>query len=233
MRIELREVARLLRISERTIERWVRLGELPAVRVKNQWFVNKVDLLEWASKRGVELEADITRAWAAAEEVSIGDAIARGGIHFKVPGHTREAVLHAVVKRLSIINDDDREFVYQGLLAREALGTTAIGGGIAIPHVRNPIVLAVDKPAVTVCFLENPIDFGALDGAPVGVLFTIISPTPRIHLQLLSRLMFLLQDPDLRAQLAGVPRAPDLVSRIWTLESQLQQPAPAHPASGE
>jgi nitrogen PTS system EIIA component len=233
MRIELREVARLLRISERTIERWVRLGELPAVRVKNQWFVNKVDLLEWATTRGVELEADITRAWAAAEEVSVGDAIARGGIHFKVPGHTREAVLHAVVKRLSIINDDDREFVYQGLLAREALGTTAIGAGIAIPHVRNPIVLAVDKPAVTVCFLENPIDFGALDGAPVGVLFTIISPTPRIHLQLLSRLMFLLQDQELRLLLTGVPAAPDLVSRIWAVESQLHQAATVRPASAE
>ena len=223
MKLELREVAQVLRISERTIERWVRQGELPALRIKNQWFVNKLDLLEWASKRGVELGPEITRSWAASEPLRIGDAIARGGIYYAVPGHTREAVLHAVVKRLSIVSEEDREFVYQGLLAREALGSTAIGSRIAIPHIRNPIVLQVDAPAITVCFLENPIDFGAVDNQPVEVLFTIISPTARLHLQLLSRLMFLLQDESLRTALASAPSAPELLDRFWMLESRLSE----------
>jgi PTS system nitrogen regulatory IIA component len=232
MRLELREVARLLRISERTIDRWVRRGDLPAMRIKNQWFVNKLDLLEWASKRGVELGPDMARAWIAADEVSICDAIRRGGIHFNVPGHTREAVLHAVVKRLSIVDDADREFIFQGLLAREALGSTAIGSAIAIPHVRNPIVVAADAPSVTVCLLENPIDFDAPDHLPVRILFTIVSPTPRVHLQILSRLMFLLQDEGLRALLVSVPAASELLDRISTLEQKLS-PSPATPATGD
>jgi PTS system nitrogen regulatory IIA component len=135
--------------------------------------------------------------------------------------------LHAVVKRLSIINDDDREFVHQGLLAREALGSTAIGSRIAVPHVRNPIVLHVDVPSVAVCFLENPIDFDAPDRLPVQILFTITSPTARVHLQLLSRLMFLLQDESLRALLQSTPSAPDLLHRIWSLEAALAPPAAA------
>src|SRR5438034_985186 len=62
---------------------------------------------------------------------------------------------------------------------REALQSTGVGDGIAIPHVRNPIVLHVSRPMITLCFLERPIDFGALDGKPVHVLFSLISPTVR------------------------------------------------------
>jgi PTS system nitrogen regulatory IIA component len=51
---------------------------------------------------------------------------------------------------------------------------------------------------VTLCFLEHPVDFGALDGQPVTTLFTLISPTVRAHLYLLSRLGFALRDPDFK-----------------------------------
>jgi PTS system nitrogen regulatory IIA component len=60
--------------------------------------------------------------------------------------------------------------------------------------VRNPIVLHVDRPMVTLCFLEKPVDFHALDGQPVGILFSLICPTTRSHLQTLSRLSYALQD---------------------------------------
>ena len=69
---------------------------------------------------------------------------------------------------MKLPDDVDREFLYQVLLAREALGSTGIGDGIAIPHVRNPIVLHLSRPTVTLCFLEQPVDFGALDGQPVS-----------------------------------------------------------------
>ena len=92
----------------------------------------------------------------------------------------------------------DRELVLRLFLAREASASTAIGDGIAIPHVRNPIVLHVSRPTVTLAFLKLPVDFGALDGKPVHVLFSMISPTNRSHLQLLSRLSFALHDEQLR-----------------------------------
>ena len=56
------------------------------------------------------------------------------------------------------------------LEAREAMGSTGIGDGIAIPHARYPVVLHLDKPLVSLCFLEQPIDFGALDARPVQAL---------------------------------------------------------------
>jgi nitrogen PTS system EIIA component len=100
---------------------------------------------------------------------------------------------------LSLPADIDPEFLYQVLLAREKLGSTGIGEGIAIPHVRNPVILNVSKPVVTLCFLENSIDFDAIDGLPVKILFTLISPTIRVHLHLLSRLAYVLQNPGFKS----------------------------------
>jgi PTS system nitrogen regulatory IIA component len=92
----------------------------------------------------------------------------------------------------------DRQILLTLFLAREELASTAIGGGIAIPHTRSPIVLHVSHPLVTLGFLENPVDFGALDGQPVHVLFSMVSPTVPLHLKVLSRLSFALHDPGFR-----------------------------------
>lgn len=77
--------------------------------------------------------------------------------------------------------------------SKESLGSTAVGDGVALPHVRNPVVMHVSRPMVTLCFLEQPIEFGALDGQLVHTLFTMLSPTVRAHLQTLARLSFALR----------------------------------------
>ena len=116
------------------------------------------------------------------------EALHAGGIHYRIGGSDKASVLHHVVETMRLPAEVDREFLYEVLLAREALGSTAIGDGIAIPHVRNPVILHLERPLITLCFLERPVDFGALDGQPVDTLFTLISPTVRAHLHLLSRL---------------------------------------------
>ena len=122
---------------------------------------------------------------------------------------------------LKLPDEVDREFLYQVLLARETLGSTGIGDGIAIPHVRNPIVLHVTKPTVTLCFLEHPIDFGAIDGRPVDILFTLISPTVRAHLHLLSRLSFVLQDASFRSALKHQASRDALIELVSRAEATL------------
>ena len=123
---------------------------------------------------------------------SLSEALFAGGVHYRISGTDKASVLHATVEMMKLPEEVDREFLCRVLVAREALGSTGIGEGIAIPHVRNPIVLHLSRPMVTLCFLEHPVDFGALDGQPVTTLFTLISPTVRAHLYLLSRLGFAL-----------------------------------------
>jgi PTS system nitrogen regulatory IIA component len=107
------------------------------------------------------------------------------------------------------------------LLARENLGSTGLGNGIAIPHVRNPIVLHIAKPTISLCFLEHPINFGAIDGEPVDTLFTLVSPTVRMHLHLLSRLGFVLQNPTFKAALKQRLRHDQILEELTRVERLL------------
>jgi PTS system nitrogen regulatory IIA component len=106
-------------------------------------------------------------------------------------------------------------------MARESLGSTGIGDGIAIPHVRNPVVLHVSKPSMTLCFLEQTINFGAIDGQPVGTLFMLISPTVRAHLHMLSRLSFILQNKDFKTALKEQASREDLMKMLSLAEAAL------------
>jgi PTS system nitrogen regulatory IIA component len=121
----------------------------------------------------------------------------------------------------------DRKFLLQVLLAREALESTAVGDGIAIPHVRNPIVLHVPQPVVTLCFLETPVDFGALDGQPVHTLFTFISPMVKAHLHLLSRLAFALRNPEFKALIVKQAGRDEILASARRISDSLRVPVNA------
>jgi len=97
--------------------------------------------------------------------------------------------------------------------------TTAIGNGIAIPHVRNPVVLAIDTPCVTLCFLKNPVDFKALDRKPVFAVFTILSPSVKEHLTILSRLAFCLQKTRLQEYLQERASSDKILAEVMVSES--------------
>ena len=114
----------------------------------------------------------------------------------------------------------DRDFLLAVLEAREAMGSTAIGDGIAIPHVRNPILLHVDQPFVTLCLLRRPVEFGAMDGLPVHAVFLVVSATVPSHLRILAQLAFALRNPELRRLLKDRASTEQLLERIRDLEVQ-------------
>jgi len=197
MKISVREAARILEVSEKTIYRWIEQRKLPVHRINDQYRFNRAELLEWATNQRVPVSVQIFREPEGEPLPSLAEALEAGGIHYRVGGRTRDEALRQVVALMRLPDEVDREYLYQMLLARETLGSTGVGDGIAIPHVRNPVVLHV-RPAATLCFLERPVDFGSLDGMPVRALFLLVSPTTRAHLHLLSRLGAALLDPKLK-----------------------------------
>src|SRR5262249_15066088 len=99
--------------------------------------------------------------------------------------------------------DFDRELLLELLQARESHGSTAIGDGIAIPHPRSPIVAPIAAASIMLCYLKQPVSFGAADGKPVQVVFTLLAPNVRMHLQLLARLACTLRDEQFRSVVLG------------------------------
>src|SRR5207248_2704898 len=133
--------------------------------------------------------------------------------------------LRALVNVLPLPEGTDREFLLRLFLAREASASTAVGDGIALPHVRNPIVLHVARPMVTLAFLERPVDFGALDGKPVQVLFSLICPTTRGHLQMLARLSYALHDSRFREVVMRPGSRDEILEAARQVEATLATPA--------
>ncbi len=189
------DLAAAIGVDEKTVLHWIKSKGLPAHKQDDRYRINRIDLLEWATNQGISIPPDIFVASNETRRLSsVSEALRQGGIYYDLPGDTPESALREVVSRLLLPPGLDPEFLLQTLLAREALGSTALGNGIAIPHVRNPIVGSAGESAICLCFLRNPIDFDAVDGQPVTILFTLVTPNVNAHLHLLAKLAFLLRD---------------------------------------
>lgn len=197
MKLTIRDVAAMLNVSERTLYRWIDLEAIPAYRINEQWRFNRAELLAWATARRLNVSSELLQEpeTMGSAAPSFAETLSAGGIFYRVAGQDKASALRAVVELSKLPDDVDRSWVFEMLLARESLESTGIGEGIAIPHVRYPIALHTPRPFLMLCFLERAVEFGAIDGRPVRVLFCLLSPTIRGHLALLSRLAFVLRDP--------------------------------------
>lgn len=90
--------------------------------------------------------------------------------------------------------------VFEALIAREKLGSTGFGNGIAIPHCR---LKSCTAPISALLHLEAPIDFDAIDGAPVDLLFVLLVPEAATdaHLELLRQIASMLDRKEVREKL--------------------------------
>jgi PTS system nitrogen regulatory IIA component len=223
MKLAVRDAARLLNVSEKSIYRWIKEGVIPAYQINDQYRFNRAELLEWATSRKISVSPEIFAEPEGGDTPppTLGEAVRAGGVYYRIGGQDKASVLRAVVDTMKLPEEVDQEFLFQVLLAREALGSTGIGEGIAIPHVRNPIVLHLSRPMVTLCFLEQAVDFGALDKRPVSTLFTFISPTVRAHLHLLSRLGFVLRDETFRSAITRQAPREEILAALDNAERAL------------
>lgn len=196
MQLSVRDVVRLFKVPEKTVYHWIAEQKMPAVKVGERYRFGRAELLEWAMANQIRVPSDLFVESEARTERLTGfaDALEAGGVVLGVQASNRESALRAVVQNMRLPEEVDRDFLYDVLLAREALGSTGMGDGIAIPHVRSPMVLQVPVALVSLTLLATPVEFGAVDGKPVYALFSVISPTVRAHLHLLSRLAFTLRD---------------------------------------
>ena len=230
MKLNVRQAAKLLSVSESEIYRWVESGEIPCALVKNQPLFGRAELLEWATARRISVSLELfENGDEGGARLRLADVLERGGVCHDVPGNDRASVLRAIVQRLPLNEEDDRELLLQVLLARESTGSSGIGDGIAIPHVRSPLVFPGTAGVATLSYLVSPVPFDAVDGKPVHTVFTLLSPTIRGHLQLLARLSAALLDAGFKAAVLRRAGRDDIVAEARRAEAALSQ---KHDAEG-
>lgn len=174
-------------------------------------------MIDWANEHSFRIALEVPGE-APTDLPNLSNCVRAGGIHYHVGGDTVEDSLGESTFRLSLPDLVDREFLHQVLLAREDLGSTGVGEGFAVPHVRAPLVLHIDQPHVGICFLERPLDWGSVDKKPVDTLFVLLSPGIRAHLHLLSRISFSLRDETLRTLLSGRAEPDEILARLDMLD---------------
>lgn len=225
MKLTVKDAARLLDVSEKTIYRWIKQQTIPAYQVNEQYRFNRAELLEWATSKRIKVSAEIFAETESESSVlpSLSEALEAGGVFYRLEGNTRDEVLANVVEHLRLPEEVDREFLWRILVAREEMESTGITNGIAVPHARNPIVQHVSRPTVTLCFLDHPVDFKSLDGKPVHTLFTLVTPTIRSHLHLLSRIAFALRDAEFADLIQRQGRRDEILKEIRRIESTISR----------
>lgn len=227
MNLTVRDVSALLNVSQKTIYRWLKQGAIPAYRIQDQYRFHRAEILEWATARRIPLSPKLFDEPAAFAEpsrpVRLLPALEAGGIHYRVEGKDRKAVLESVVRLLPLDREVDRSLLAQMLEARENLGSTAVGKGVAIPHPRYPIIVPPSPDTLSICFLEHGVDFGALDGEPVRVLCVLISSTVKSHLRLLARLAFALQHPEVSRCIAEEAGREALLEAFGAVDRELDR----------
>ena len=222
MQLTLRQAATYLGVNEPTVRRWMRDRALPVHRINERFYLNAIELWKWATKQHIIVSRHLLDEARHSEEPvpTLGQLLKTGGIHYNVGGSRMPEVLREVVQRLPLPEEFDREFLITVLEARERLGSTGVGHGIAIPHVRNPILLHVPAPFVTLCLLKQPVPFGSHDQAPVHALFTVVCSSVPAHLHILAQLAFALQDDSLLKLLKDRAAADVLLDRFDMIEKR-------------
>ena len=214
------EAASLLNVSEKTIYRHVKQGNVPFYRVGEQYRFSRAELLAWATSRRLDVPESLFHEslHCTVALPKLSEALRDGGITYRVEGYDKESVLHQLSELARFSYPVPRDHLFRLLLAREALGSTGVGRGIAVAQLVYPTTLDPGGPTVSLIFLENPVDYEALDGLPVVCLLGIFSATLRGHYHLLERVHYALGDEGVRNVLKRQANREEIFGEIQRVE---------------
>ena len=225
MKMTIHEVAQCLNLHVSTIERWIRQGRIPIQKTSNGYLFSESALKKWAGMYRLPFlipEKVKSRGYEERLENLLA-AMKRGGVLYDIKGDDVETALKSAVENMPVLSKTSKKELYQLLLERERLTSTGIGKGVAIPHPRDPLSDALKSPVISTCFLEKPIDFGAVDDRPVFVMFILLSQSIKIHLHLLSRFSFCVRDNSFVEFLKTSPDEASFFAKIADFEKQLDR----------
>lgn len=145
--------------------------------------------------------------------MTIGDLLGRGAIAPRVTATTKRQALTVIAEVAARTLNLDAGQALDALMAREAVGSTGVGRGVAIPHARLPGLSTVQAVLVR---LEKPIAFDAMDGEPVDLMLALFAPPEAgsEHLRALARVSRLLRRPEIREQLRQAQSADAIMATL-------------------
>jgi PTS system nitrogen regulatory IIA component len=153
------------------------------------------------------------------EKNSLIQLIERGGLFPDISGASPLEVLTHLIQLIPLPVMINRQDLLKAVLEREALMPTGIGHGIALPHPRNPLITDPQDQFLVIGFLQQPVDWKALDSKPVHTLLLMVSASAKLHLHSLSRINFFCQQESFRDLLQSRSSQQRIIDVIRETES--------------
>ncbi len=141
-------------------------------------------------------------------------------IIYPLEGSSKTEIIRRLAHKVAnCMTDLPEEEVFRVIQEREELGTTAIGGGIAIPHAK---LVGLDELLVVVGISQKGVPFDSMDGEPVFVIFLLLAPEEATtnYLRLLAKISRLLKDRALIEQLVAASDSVEILHMIETAENK-------------
>lgn len=221
MEIGVKQAAELLKVSDKTIYRWLASSQIPFYRVGSQYRFSRNELLQWVK---VSSTSDNEPAACSIDEapVSLEQSVRSGGIFYRVGGVDVYSVLEHLLALMRLPTEIDTARILDLLYHREQVATTAIGDGIAFPHCRDTDLSGLSAPMVALGFLENPVDFFAINKQSVSIVFLYLSPSADANIRIMSRLVHAVRTTGFSSLLHARAMRGQLYEALAGIDQQLQ-----------
>ncbi|MEE8440661.1 MAG: PTS sugar transporter subunit IIA [Spirochaetia bacterium] len=226
----LSEIASYLKVSDKTILRMAQAGEIPSAKVSGQWRFLRSFINDWLeTKMHIASTESLGRVVGTAETViPLSRLISPEWTLMDLQPGSKEQILRQLVRPLSeggIVADADG--YYEQLLRREEMVSTALGRGIAFPHVRHPDQAPVRSPVIVLGICRPGTDFNSLDGNPTHVFGLCCSSSEAMHLRLLAKMTLVFRSDGMVDRLRDANDAKEvtrlLIAADWELSISMQK----------
>ena len=230
--LNLEEVARYLHLTGADVERRVKDREIPFEKRGGRIVFNKHDIDAWASQRILglpeqrleEYHRKSTRGTRELlpHEAILPEMLGRGAVNSAMTSKTKSSVLRDLVALAEKTGQlTDPKELLESLEAREELCSTALPGGLAVPHPRSHQPYLFESSFIVVGRPIQEIHFGAPDGSPTDSIFLLCCQDDRIHLHTLSRLCMMALKTEMLSQLRAAPDAAAMRDCIVAAEREV------------
>jgi PTS system nitrogen regulatory IIA component len=226
--MDIEQLASYLSRDVREVGRLASRGDIPGRKVGGEWRFARAEINHWITNRlhecsPEELAALESAHAASTEEPLLANLLRESTISVPLPATTRSSVLREMVKLAEqswVVYDADA--VLEGIVAREAMSTTALPGGVALPHPPRPLGPAIlGESVVAFGRTSTGIPFGAPRGLLTDLFFLVCCTDDRTHLRVLARIMRLLRREGMLDSLRAAQDATEARELLVTAEEAL------------
>ncbi len=229
--LTVKELAQMIGADARRLERMAQRGEIPCQKVGGELRFNRAEITEWLQQNMGTMTGDhlaeVDAGMTAHRQKPQSEAIVRPllrpeAVTVQLNSRGKNSLLRELVGlavRTGLVYDEHA--LLEAVMAREEMHSTAMGGGIAIPHPRRPLPYEIADSVLVVAKASRGIVFGAPDGKLTDLFFLTASQDDTHHLHILARLCRMLHDDDWVERLHACETGEEMIDLLTEREEQV------------